>query len=463
MTAPVIYWYRRDLRLDDLPGLQAAAAQGKVIPCFVLDDDSPGAWAPGTASRWWLHHSLASLEAAFSALGSQLVVLRGDTAETLASLARTTGASAVFCSERYEPWGRQTDQLTRELLQQQDVEMHTYPGISLVHPEALRRPDGGIYKVYTPFWRRLRQCKIATPLPAPAASSFHDGGLRSLASNKWNLIVGDQEYNAAMTQPWEPGEAGAQRRLQMFLERHVKHYDAQRNLPAEDACSRLSPHLHFGEVSPQQVWHAAACLGPEAEGFLSEVAWREFNYHQLYAHPTMPEVALREPFRTFPWSPREDLFDAWRAGQTGYPLVDAGMRELAATGFMHNRVRMVAASFLCKHLLIPWQWGARWFWDQLVDADLANNSGGWQWVAGCGLDAAPYFRVFNPMLQSEKFDGAGAYLRKWVPELRELDNKQIHKPWTAPLLAPDYPPPIVDHSDARAAALAAWDTIRQSA
>ena len=473
---PVIYWFRQDLRLADLPGLHQAAATGRpVLPCYILDDETPGAWNPGAASCWWLHHSLVSLDHALRSRGSRLVIRRGRTGEQLRNLAHETGASAVYCSEHFEPWNRSLEQDLAVELEQEGVRLHRQPGVLLRHPEHVRNGSGAAFKVFTPFWKSyLRADPPASIIPEPRPESYLQQTPAGLTPEEWNLLPQPGQWAEPWQHIWSPGEAGASTALQGFVSAGIASYEKARDIPSLAGTSRLSPHLHFGEISPRQVWHTITAASHShqlrpAEKFLSELGWREFNYHLLYHNPQLPEQAFRQSFTRFPWLSRPELFDRWKRGETGYPLVDAGMRELWHTGFMHNRVRMICASFLTKHLLIPWQWGARWFWDTLVDADLANNSGGWQWVAGCGADAAPYFRIFNPVLQGQKFDPEGAYVRRWIPELSALPNKYVHAPWTLPARAcaefafepgKTYSPPLVDHKAARDAALAAYGAMK---
>lgn len=471
---PVIFWFRQDLRLCDLPGLKAAEDSGApILACYFLDDQSPANWAPGGASRWWLHHSLVSLDAALRKRGGHLLVRRGNAAQELPALVREVGASDVFCSEHFEPWNRALQDSLAQTLDQTNAALHIHPGVVLRHPDTVSTQTGGAFKVFTAFWKASRR-GLAVPeaLPAPAEGCFLTHALPGLASGEWDLLPTSPDWAAHWPELWRPGEAGAAAALEHFVTTGLGAYHTARDLPGVPGTSRLSPHLHLGEVSPAQVWRAIQST-PVADDeaidrYLGELGWREFNYYLLYHHPHLPEQPFRAPFKAFPWMAREDWFERWTQGNTGYPLVDAGMRELWHTGFMHNRVRMVCASFLTKHLLLPWQWGARWFWDTLVDADLANNSGGWQWVAGCGADAAPYFRIFNPVLQGEKFDRSGEYVRHWVPELAVLPDKYLHAPWTAPnkilehfdiALGTTYPLPVVDHKEARAAALAAYDVL----
>jgi len=476
VTAPTLLWFRQDLRLHDLPSLQAAAQQGPVLPVFILDNDAAGDWAPGGASRWWLHHSLTALADSIDGAGGRLILRRGDSTECLKSLCDETGATAVHCSRRYEPWASRQEARLHEELAGVDVTLKRYPGALLHEPGSVLTKDGEPYKVFTPFWRACQRESVARPRSLPEVD-WADA-VASDALDDWDLLPTSPDWAEGWDALWTPGEDGAHRRLKDFLDNAVAGYAKQRDLPAVAGTSRLSPHLHHGELSPRQVW--ALCeqhkqAEPEAtkavDKFQAELGWREFSYHLLHFFPHLPEKAFKDNFRDFPWNNDRQQLRRWQRGQTGYPIVDAGMRELWQTGYMHNRVRMIVASFLCKHLLIAWQEGEAWFWDTLVDADLASNGASWQWVAGSGADAAPYFRIFNPMTQGEKFDKDGAYVRHWVPEIADLPDKYLHSPWETPedilehtgiVLGDTYPEPIVDHRAARQAALDAYETIKVS-
>jgi deoxyribodipyrimidine photo-lyase len=474
----VIYWFRQDLRLRDLRGLNAAAATGRpVLACYILDDDSPGEWLAGGASRWWLHHSLAALGADIEQAGGQLHLARGRPADVLARLAGASGADTVFCSRQYEPWARQLEEALFSALDKRGVMLKRYGGGLLWEPETVKNLSGAPFKVFTPFWRKCRDLPVV--LDGATAPRLHPWPGQCGPSQRledWALLPVRPNWAAGFEAHWQPGEGGAHRRLAAFLAGPVSQYEQGRNIPSGDATSRLSAHLHFGEIAPARVHHAAVAAGindpalqHETEKFLSELGWREFSHHLLFHFPSLPEAAFKPAFAQFPWVGDAAALRAWQRGRTGYPIVDAGMRELWHTGYMHNRVRMVVASFLCKHLLIDWRAGQRWFWDTLVDADLANNACGWQWVAGSGADAAPYFRIFNPTTQGEKFDGEGRYVRHWVPELAALPDRYLHQPWAAPenvlqaagvALPGTYPLPVVDHADARRGALAAYADLK---
>jgi deoxyribodipyrimidine photo-lyase len=471
MTAPLIVWLRNDLRLDDNPALDAAARSGApVIALYVLDDDSAGEWRMGAASRWWLHGSLAALTQELARLGVALTLRRGRAEFVLEGLIEETGARGVFWNRLYEPWAMRRDSEIKAGLRARGLIAESFNGSLLFEPSQMRNKQGEPFKVFSPFWRAcLATGGPPAPLPAPESIAAAPAP-RSDALANWGLLPTKPDWAKGLRENWRAGETAARARLAAFLAEGVGDYKRARDFMAEAGVSRLSPHLHFGEVSPRRVWaEATAQAGDAGLPFLRELGWREFCHHLLVAFPDMPERPLDKRFDGFEWRDDPAAFRAWTRGATGYPLVDAAMRELWLTGYMHNRARMVAASFLVKHLLIPWREGERWFWDTLVDADLANNSGGWQWVAGCGADAAPYFRVFNPVLQGEKFDASGAYVRRHVPELGKLDARWIHRPWEAPAdvlraagvrLGDTYPRPIVDHAEGRARALAAFEALR---
>jgi deoxyribodipyrimidine photo-lyase len=478
MKPPVIVWFRRDLRLADNPALSAAAdGGGPVLPVYIHDPAAGGAWAMGAASRWWLHGSLQALGEGLAASGARLLLRRGGEAETIGRLAAEVGARAVVWNRRVTPDEAAADRAARAVLERQGVAVEEHDGALLFPPGAVRTAAGTPFRVFTPFWRALlaRAGEIGPPLPAArrlAAADLPAGD----RLEDWRLRPTRPDWAGGLARAWTPGEAGARRRLAAFLDGALAGYAADRDRPGREGTSRLSAHLHFGEISVRQVWHAVAAADdgegrhPErhAGAYQRELVWREFAHHLLEGAPAMPEEPLDRRFATFPWSREHSLIEAWRRGRTGYPLVDAGMRQLWQEGWMHNRVRMVAASFLVKHLLQPWQEGERWFWDTLVDADLANNATNWQWVAGCGADAAPFFRIFNPTAQARAHDADGAYVRRWVPELAGLSDEALHEPWTAtPLelkaagveLGRTYPLPVVDHAAARRRALEAFASI----
>ncbi len=475
MTSPSLYWLRQDLRLADNAALTAASAQGSVIFLYVLDDETPGEWRLGGASRWWLHKSLEALSARVP-----LVLRRGAADRVIAEVLSETGAASVHFTRDYAPWSGALERRVKEACDAAGASCHRYGGFLLHEPEAIRNGSGEPYRVYTPFSKACFAAGEARPLkPVPAFTPW-GGKLASDLLSDWALLPTKPDWAKDIAAHWTPGEDGAAARLASFVAEGLALYADERDRPDRDVTSRLSPHLHFGEVSPAQCWHAVRAaqfaaqgrLDKTAEKFLKEVLWREFSYHLLHHWPTLPTAPFRPEFGAFPWSENPQALKAWQRGRTGYPIVDAGMRELWATGIMHNRVRMIAASFLIKDLLIPWTEGERWFWDTLVDADIGNNAASWQWVAGCGADAAPYFRIFNPVLQGVKFDPKGDYVRKWVPELARLPEEFIHRPWEAPRLVlhaagvelgRNYPHPVVDHGEARNKALAAFQEIKGAA
>ena len=453
MAAPQIIWFRQDLRLRDQAALRAAAAAGPVIPVFVLDE-SRIIRQPGGASRWWLHHSLAALDESLRALGGGLLLLRGPAGDAIARLVAETGAAAVHATRHSEPWW--------PIIEAAIPRLHLHEGNSLVPTGLLRTKDGGRFRVFTPFWRAL-QGHGDPPLPCPAPARLDFAPMpagEALAS--WNLLPTAPDW-ALGFDVWQPGETGAQARMADFLPRLPRYRD-RRDFPSEEATSRLSPHLHFGEISAADAWHSA--IGNDgAEPWLRQLAWRDFALENLEQFPKSASRPHRAEFDRMAWTDVSGgegraLLKAWQQGRTGYPLVDAGMRQLWATGWMHNRVRMVAASVLTKHLMIDWREGERWFWDTLVDADLANNAMGWQWVMGSGVDSAPYYRIFAPIGQSGKFD-AGAYIRQWVPELAGLHGDAVHGPFENGFNG--YPPPVVDHGWARNRALAAYEALKDRA
>jgi deoxyribodipyrimidine photo-lyase len=491
---PVLVWFRGDLRVADNPALLAAAATGRpVVPVFAWDPATAGAWAPGGAARWWLHGSLERLGERLAALGSPLVLRRGPAPAALAALARETGADAAFWNRRHEPWALAEEEETRAALAAEGVEGAAAPGGGaegglLRAPDAVATKAGGAYRVFGRYHRAHAEAPMPEPLPAPAALRPPAGAARVAARaaasdhlGSWGLRPSAPDWAGGLRAAWTPGEAGAEARLEGFLARALPGYREGRDRPGEDGTSRLSPHLAFGEVSARRVRraaldHAARHAGEAgaesgAETLLRELAWRDFAAHLLRHAPDLPDRPMDPRFARMAWRDEPEGSAAWRAGRTGFPIVDAGMRQLWATGWMHNRVRMVAASFLVKDLLVDWRRGEEWFWDTLVDADLASNAMNWQWVAGCGADAAPFFRVFNPVLQGERFDPDGAYVRAWVPELAGLPDRWIHRPWEAPeavlraagvVPGRTYPRPVVDHAAARLRALDAFRALRNA-
>ena len=452
MSAPAIVWLRRDLLLSDQPAFFAAANDGPVIPVFVLDDETPGARKLGGAARWWLHHSLAALDEDLRQQGSRLILRRGAAAEEIARLVCETGATAVHALRHYEPWWREAEESLAG-----NVDLCLHDGNYLLPPGRVTTGAGTPFKIYTPFAKAaMRLLPERAPLDAPDLSA-PQAWPRSDVLADWKLLPASPDWAEGFRAQWRCGESAAHDALDDFLDR-VAAYEADRNAPSIEGTSRLSPHLHWGEISPAQVWQALERRrGQGADTFRHELLWRDYAQTVVYQAPDYADHSYRAEFRHFPWRRSPHDLRVWQRGRTGYPIVDAGMRQLWATGWMHNRVRMIAASFLVKHLLIDWREGERWFWDTLVDADYGNNGVNWQWVAGSGMDANMFVRIMAPLAQSAKFD-AGAYIREWVPELRELGEDEIHDPGTA--RPPDYPPPIIDHRVARERALAAYRTMK---
>lgn len=496
MTSNTILWFRNDLRLHDHPALSAAAKRGTVVPVFIWAPEEEHPWAPGSATKWWLHRSLASLEQELDRIGLRLIIRLGPTLPALQSLAIKTGADAVMWSRRYEPAIIARDRQLKHALQASGLRAESFNGSLLFEPweiqtqagrsqssvlpaQAYEAPGNHPYKVFTAFWRACMQRGFAgSPLRVPTVAPWPaQKKLSSLTVADLGLLP-RIPWDKGFPVEWEPGTAGAHAALETFVRGGLPQYHTERDRPDHAGTSRLSPALHFGEVSPRTIWHRVmnaqratedGTAEEQTEPYLKQIVWREFAHHLLYHFPRSPESPLRPEFERFAWQTDQIALKAWQCGQTGYPIVDAGMRQLWTTGWMHNRVRMIVGSFLVKDLRIDWRAGAEWFWDTLVDADLANNTLGWQWIAGCGADAAPYFRVFNPVRQGEKFDPDGVYVRRWLPELAGLPVKFIHQPWTAPEqvlksagveLGSNYPKPLVDHQAARIAALEAHRALR---
>jgi deoxyribodipyrimidine photo-lyase len=481
MPAAVV-WFRRDLRLADNPALQAILDAGHVpIPVYIHDEPDHD-WPQGQASAWWLHHSLLALKKSLQQCGSDLLVFQGDPETILARLLQQSRADTLVWNRCYEPAQVKRDTCIMEAFTQQGYHVSSHNAALLREPGEILKKDGMPYRVFTPFWKvlhRLGPARQVIPAAACLPAFDADSLSGSLPVAALELLPAVNWYQAFPLH-WNPGEAGAGEALNDFCEDGLIDYPTARDIPGVSGTSRLSAHLHFGEISPVQIWHhlmqhaagnSSAGIITATESYLREIAWREFSHQLLHQFPHTTLQPLDTRFAGFPWrSEYQDLLAHWQQGQTGIPIVDAGMRELWSTGFMHNRVRMIVASFLTKNLLIPWQEGARWFWNTLVDADLANNTMGWQWVAGSGADAAPYFRIFNPVLQGEKFDSGGRYVRRWVPELAGLGDRYIHRPWTADpavladagiRLGDEYPRPLVDLQASRKAALAAWDHVKR--
>jgi len=513
MPTTAVLWLRRDLRLGDNPALRAAVAQSeRLIPVYIHAPEEEAPWQPGAASRWWLHQSLSTLDQQLRELGSALLIRRGESLAVLRQLILETRASTVHWNRCYEPAMIARDSSIKQALRAEGIRCSSHNATLLSEPWELKTGAGEPYRVFTPYWRRLgpQLADISAPSAAPDALPPMPSQLPGLSPDALGLVPAIP-WDQGLRETWQPGEAGACAGLARFLNGPIEGYHEARDWPAKPGTSRLSPHLHFGEISPRQILaqihqtsagtssSSGSTTGPSSssspsvrsssgastdsssdsaltnnaitEPYLRELGWREFSYQLLYHFPHTPTEPLNPRFADFPW--RTDntahLLDAWQRGRTGIPIVDAGMRELWQTGWMHNRLRMIVASLLTKNLRLPWQEGARWFWDTLVDADLANNTQGWQWSAGCGADAAPYFRIFNPVRQGERFDAKGHYVRRWCPELAKLPDKLIHQPWAAPAtaltqagveLGVSYPRPIIDLKSSRVEALAAYDRIK---
>lgn len=452
MKAPSLVWFRQDLRLADQAAVAEATREGPWLGVYVLDDAVAGHWCMGGAQRWWLHHSLSALQEDIAARGGKLILRSGDTLEQLRDIAGATGARRIHGLRHYEPWWKD---LESRVGAEFDLSLHD--GTRLAPPEGVLTGTRGRYRIFTPFWRALKeQMPPSKPSAAPVSLEAPSASVSSEPLRQWKLLPTAPDWAGGFS-VWTPGEKGARKALDQFLPA-LDRYDHDRDMPSVDGVSRLSPHLHFGEISPATLWFKAAGQSrAAAEPWLRQIAWRDFCANIIDIQPDYGDAPGREGFANFPWRSGDAAdkdFAAWTKGKTGYPIVDAGMRELWATGFMHNRVRMIAASFLIKHLLIDWRKGERWFWDTLLDADYGSNAVNWQWVAGSGFDSNPFGRIMAPLVQSPKFD-AGAYIRQWVPELSMIKGDAIHDPFEAGLSPPGYPRPIIGHKEGRARALAA--------
>ncbi|WP_289043916.1 deoxyribodipyrimidine photo-lyase [uncultured Aliiroseovarius sp.] len=475
--SPAILLFRDDLRVSDHQALCAAVRAGHRLTCaFIHDPDAP--YPPGGARKWWLHHALAALTEKLDALGGKLILRQGATADVLADLRDETGACDVYWSRRYTPDEVEADINLKADLTSQGCTVHSHPGRYLLEPWQVSTKAGTPFRVFSPFWRasreQIRAAGLGDPLPVPDGIAFADDA-PSESLDDFDLLPTAPNWAKGFDPLWQPGEDGAMARLDDFLDGGADGYAKGRDFPAEPHTSRLSPYLQSGNISPRQVWaaveraeHLGQMSGRDAEKFRAELGWRDFAAYLLFHNRDLEDTEFQPKFRDFPWRYDKDDLAAWQQGQTGYPIVDAGMRELWQTGYMHNRVRMVVASFLVKHLRLDWRAGRDWFWDTLVDGDLASNAASWQWVAGCGADAAPYFRVFNPMTQAEKFDPDGDYIRTYVPEIADLPDRHLAAPWKAPddvldkagvKIGKTYPAPMVDHANARRAALDAFKNL----
>jgi deoxyribodipyrimidine photo-lyase len=477
VTAASLFWFRDDLRLADNPGLRAACARGEALLVYILDEGGDRR-ALGGAAHWWLSRSLAALAEQVARRGVELLILRGDPATLLPELVAKAGVDYVAWNRRYEDGALRLDKALKTQLREAGVTVESFNAALLNEPWEVTTMTGQPMKVFTPYWKAARaRGEPATPLPAPA--KIRPAGIPARLAGRVRDVAAlgleptGPDWAGGLREAWSPGEASARERLSEFLGSGLAGYRDGRDSPARAATSRLSPHLRFGEIGPRQIWHALAAAreagelagsAADAEKFLSELGWREFSYHLLFHNPGFETRSYNPRFAAFPWETDAAALRAWQRGLTGYPIVDAGMRELWQTGWMHNRVRMVVASFLIKHLLTDWREGEAWFWDTLVDADPANNAASWQWVAGSGADAAPYFRIFNPVTQGETHDPDGSYVRRFLPEIAGLPDSRIHAPWTASAKelkaagitrGVTYPRPVIDLAFGRRRALEA--------
>lgn len=476
--SPVLLWFRYDLRLQDNPALEAAVSSGRpIIPIYIWSPAEESPWEPQGAQRWWLHRALESLQEDLQKRSLELIFRQGAAGKELHSLVEDTGAEVVYWNRRYEPAFVERDTQVKKSLQKAGVEVESFNGSLLFEPWKVSTGSGNPYKVYTPFWKNVKDRSVQRPEESDLTNLQNRGPEKwpsSLRLGAFNLLPEARWYEK-LESVWTPSELSARQRLQQFIKEDLEDYTDNRNFPSVSGTSGLSPYLHFGHISPRQIWwtvkDSGKASGKGGTTFLKEIVWREFAYHVLFHFPDTPESPLRAEFKEFPWDKDSEVLKRWQEGRTGYPLVDAGMRQLYEEGWMHNRVRMVVASLLVKHLLQPWQEGARWFWYTLVDGDLASNTLGWQWAGGCGADAAPYFRIFNPMTQSEKFDAEGDYIRRYVPELSKLEAPHIHTPWEASdsvleaagiRLGEDYPNPIIEHKAGRERALKAFEAVKKN-
>ena len=470
-----LLWFRQDLRLKDNPALQCAIERElPVIPIYIMDEKDGASLPMGAASKWWLHYALRDLDESLGSFGSRLILRGGKPMNVFDDLIREFLVEAVYWNKSYEKDLNERDNRVEAYLRSKAIDALSFNASLLFEPQEIQNKSGKPFQVFTPFWKHCQTLPFPKPIRVDLAKiQVPERWPRSSHLKEFTLLpkIG---WDAEFYKSWDPTLKGGEKRLREFGRNAIDRYDHQRDFPDVDGTSRLSPYLHFGQLSPRQIWSyldSTKKLGRlDVERYLSEIGWREFSYHLLYHFPHTPYDPLREKYTHFPWKKEERLLTAWKKGETGYPIVDAGMRQLWTTGWMHNRVRMITASFLVKHLLQPWQEGVEWFWDTLVDADLANNTQGWQWVAGCGADAAPYFRIFNPISQGEKLDREGSYVRRWVPELKKMPAGYIHHPWKASgeilaqagvVLGKTYPFPIIEHSEGRRQALAAYQRFRQ--
>jgi deoxyribodipyrimidine photo-lyase len=464
-----IHWFRQDLRLSDNPALTKAAKHVNILPIYILDNMNAGNYAMGGASRWWLYHSLKALSAS---LGNTLSVYHGNPQTILDDIFTRFEVEAVYWNRCYEPWRMHRDTYIKEHIKAHGIDVHTCNGSLLWEPWNVKKADGTPYKVFTPFYHNgcFNAEEPRFPLSKPENVNYVSDQTQ-IGIDALDLLP-KTPWSEQLEPHWEIGEVGAHKRFETFIDEGLFSYKDGRNLPAKPYVSRLSPYLHFGEISPNKLWHAVRSIGDDKhiEHFCSELGWREFSYSQLYHNPELPSKNMQSKFDSFAWVENADNLNAWQTGKTGVPMVDAGMRELWQTGYMHNRVRMIVGSFLVKNLRLHWHHGERWFWDTLIDADLANNSASWQWIAGCGADAAPYFRIFNPVTQGQKFDPDGEYVRQYLPEIAALPDKYLFNPWETPALilkgasielGSTYPHPVVDLKQSRESALIAFKSLKQ--
>ena len=469
-----IHWFRQDLRINDNPSLNSASQFDTFLPIYILDDVNSGEFSMGAASRWWLHHSLKKLN---ENLNGKLLIYKGNPSEILKKLVEENEITHISWNRCYEPWRIERDKDIKKELEDKDIKVESFCGSLLWEPWKISKDDGTPYRVFTPYYKKgcLNSYEPRFPIQAPNLENIYSNNVMSDGLDSLSLLP-DINWYGGLEDDWNPGEEGAEYNLDKFLKQGLINYKEGRNFPSQEFVSRLSPHLHFGEISPNEVWYRAKTkettngIEKSLAHFHSELGWREFSYYLLYHFPDLPKKNFQSKFDIFPWKKNKELLKLWQKGQTGYPIVDAGMRELWQTGYMHNRLRMVVGSFLVKNLLIDWREGEKWFWDCLVDADLASNSASWQWVAGSGADAAPYFRIFNPITQGLKFDPEGHYTKKYVPELSNMPSKYLFNPWEAPKevlesagveLGKNYPEPIVDLKISRDIALEAFATTKK--
>ncbi|MFI8576461.1 cryptochrome/photolyase family protein [Rossellomorea aquimaris] len=468
MTKRIIVLIREDLRIHDHPALYRASQEGMVIPLYILDEETSHS-PSGEAKKWWLHQNLEAFQTSLQSINGRLWVDKGKVADLLPQWVQKTNAQGVYWNRVYDPRAYEEDLALARSLSSKGIDVQTFEGTLLLPPWKIKKDDDTPYKVYSAFYKSLRKEKIPKPLPSVKKMEVPDLNVEGLSLDDLSLMPSIPWFHI-MESIWDPGEEAAIKRYNAFVKKSIKDYSEGRDFPAEGHHSTLSPYLTLGVISVRSVYHSLLEMEEvQVEPFIKQLIWRDFSYSVLLHFPESTTRPVNEKFKEFQWQKEREQLDRWKRGETGYPIVDAGMRELWVTGFMHNRVRMIVASFLTKHLLIPWQEGAKWFWDTLIDADLANNSMGWQWVAGSGFDSAPYFRIFNPTLQSEKFDKEGTYIRMWVPELKDVPNKHIHKPSEASvdileeagvILGEHYPYPIVEHKAARKRALERYDEIK---